>query len=397
MAKVEIPEGQAGGTSSGKRYSDMYIEKELIGSKIKEFSGLLLKTEFTEIIEKFLFESLGLLQGGPKLPDLFSVIISKLFGPYGLIILDPSLPGIQTMALKHAYFDIENHDEIEKAISCSTGLLEKNGYHSQLKLEKNAMNFYIVRDGTRYRVYRKNKNTYFFGKTILNKPELKKYLCQNPSSLSLNVVLRPLLQDSILPVLSTVCGPGEVSYFAQLKGVYEAAGKKTGIIWPRFSATVIEKKVEKSLIKTETGFENINPDRKAMLDRAASLAAGVNIDSAIKDFEDMVMLKLNEIKKLFKENGLTLDSPFCRIENNIKREAEVLKKKITSEINNKKTEVSAGIQKILENVFPEGNLQERIFSIFYYINKYGFNFTDEILKVSSVKDFTHKFILFGRN
>jgi bacillithiol synthase len=393
-SRIEIEPHQSGVLAQGIRYSDMYVKKGYIYNKIKELAELLLKTEFTKEVEDFLLDCLDTLPQDLRLPDFFSFIITKLFYKYGLIIFDPCLPEFKEMALSQAYFDIKNHNKVEQAIIRSTALLKNSGYHSQLKLEKGAMNFYIAEDGIRNRVHKKNDNDFFYSKSELNKAGLIKYLNLNPSALSLNVVLRPIFQDSVLPVLATVCGPGEVSYFAQLKGVYEEAGIKTGIIWPRFSATIVERKVEKSIIKSGISFENVSPDRKEMLDSSAEIASGTNIDFAIKNFEDSVILKLNELRQSFEQSGILLQNSFSRIESNIKRETDVLKKKIISEINNKKTGSSAAIQKILENIFPGDNLQERVFSAFYYINKYGFKFMDEISGIYEIRNFTHKFILF---
>jgi len=394
LPKITIEPQQANLASKGVRYSELYIKKEYIYSKIKDLTGLLLKTEYTEEVERFMFDCLEMLPQDVRLPDFFSFIITKIFSKYGLIILDPCLPEFKKMALNQAIFDIENHEEIKKGIIENSKLLSSKGYHNQLELEEDAMNFYIVEDGIRNRVYKKDDNNFFYSKSGFDKAGLIKYLDLNPSALSLNVVLRPLLQDSMLPVLVSVCGPGEVSYFAQLKGAYEKAGIKTGIIWPRFLATIVEKKVEKSIIKAGIDFESINPDRKAMLDVSAEIASGTDIDFAVKNFEDSVILKLNEMRQSFVQSGTVLENAFSRIESNIKKETDVLKKKIISEINNKKTGSAAAIEKIHENIFPANSLQERVFSVFYYINKYGFKFLDDIASIYEIKNFTHKFILF---
>ena len=67
----------------------------------------------------------------------------------------------------------------------------------------------------------------------------------DPGFISWNVIMRPVIQDTIFPVLATVCGPGEVSYFAQISGVYDLMDVKLPVIYPRFSATIIEKNIGK--------------------------------------------------------------------------------------------------------------------------------------------------------
>ncbi len=51
--------------------------------------------------------------------------------------------------------------------------------------------------------------------------ELLRIMDNHPEDFSTNVILRPLIQDVYLPTVAYVAGPGEASYYAQLKEVYE--------------------------------------------------------------------------------------------------------------------------------------------------------------------------------
>ena len=53
------------------------------------------------------------------------------------------------------------------------------------------------------------------------------------------------------------------------------------------------------------------------------------------------------------------------------------------------------LEKIYENVFPEGQMQERIVNIFNYINKYSFTFLKDLYDNIDPRDFTHKFVEIG--
>ncbi|MBI5835729.1 MAG: bacillithiol biosynthesis BshC [Candidatus Eisenbacteria bacterium] len=57
-------------------------------------------------------------------------------------------------------------------------------------------------------------------------------------AVSANVVLRPLAQDAVLPVLAQVVGPGEAAYFVQVRRVAHALESRACVLYPRLSASL---------------------------------------------------------------------------------------------------------------------------------------------------------------
>ena len=66
-----------------------------------------------------------------------------------------------------------------------------------------------------------------------------------PEAFSANVFLRPVVESSVFPTIAYVGGPAEVSYFAQVSALFEAHGIEPPVAVPRFSVTLIERKVRK--------------------------------------------------------------------------------------------------------------------------------------------------------
>ena len=69
-----------------------------------------------------------------------------------------------------------------------------------------------------------------------SKDDLLALAKDKPFLFSPNVLLRPIYQDTLLPTVAYVGGPGEIAYFAQMKGVYEEFGLPMPVIYPRKSA-----------------------------------------------------------------------------------------------------------------------------------------------------------------
>jgi|GEM_PF-1222659 len=66
---------------------------------------------------------------------------------------------------------------------------------------------------------------------------------QTPERLSPNVLLRPLMQEFILPNIAYVAGPGEVAYWLELLPVFEAFGVPMPVVYPRKRVRVITEPV----------------------------------------------------------------------------------------------------------------------------------------------------------
>jgi bacillithiol synthase len=63
---------------------------------------------------------------------------------------------------------------------------------------------------------------------------------QRPETFSPNVLLRPVVQDTLFPTVCYVAGPNELAYLAQLRGVYDAFGLPMPLMHPRATATLLD-------------------------------------------------------------------------------------------------------------------------------------------------------------
>ena len=83
---------------------------------------------------------------------------------------------------------------------------------------------------------------------------------EDPSRVTPAAGLRPITQDAVLPTAATVVGPGELRYFAQLKGVYEAHDVAMPLIYPRMEATILEPPARRILEKYDLSAEAVQAD-----------------------------------------------------------------------------------------------------------------------------------------
>ncbi|MDD3520176.1 MAG: bacillithiol biosynthesis cysteine-adding enzyme BshC [Actinomycetota bacterium] len=394
---IDIPE-----YLSKLSFSKIVLPEDEYENLVRKMLDSLQSTEYKAGIEKFLNRTLETVVDGGKnsgfsISRFFSAILSGLFSKFGLVIIDPEIAALKKFSRKIIDFDISKQSEIHGAIDFNSRELTALGYHNQLKLLRDNLDCFINTKNGREKIKINGKNNFYIQgldkkKKELSQNELKDILFKNIGDTTLNVITRPLLQDWILPNIATVCGPGEISYFAQIKDVYTFFGIEMPIIVPRLSATIIEKKIKESMNKIRLDYENLEllPDRQAK--ETLKNMIGFDINSFLLEMEKEIHELINNKKEILNKHELDTAASFNRIENNLKKEIEVLGKRIISEYGRKNSFVVDSINKIHINLLPNKNLQERYVNIFEYINKYGFKIIDDIIEKISPMDFKHKFI-----
>jgi uncharacterized protein YllA (UPF0747 family) len=164
------------------------------------------------------------------------------------------------------------------------------------------------------------------------------------------------------------------------------------VIYPRFSATVIENKIKKTLGNFNIDVNDLEFDKDKLLKKIINKNLDNNLDKTLANFEQDLILKLKNLEDFISDNGMETGSSFDRIKRNLASEVVILKKKLYSEYKKKNNYILENLDKIYLNIFPNNNLQERELNIFNYINKYDFSFIDKLYNGVGIMDFKHKLI-----
>jgi len=120
-----------------------------------------------------------------------------------------------------------------------------------------------VKNGARTVVRRRNDGNggnggeYVVGDERISRGELLERIEKAPEKFNPNVLLRPVVQDYLLPTLVYTGGAAEVAYFAQVAVVYEKLLGRVTAILPRFSATLVEAKPERILTRYQLGLPDL--------------------------------------------------------------------------------------------------------------------------------------------
>ena len=125
---------------------------------------------------------------------------------------------------------------------------ESAGFHAQVKVGDPGTLVFRIVDGQRVAL-RPNGGGFIAGSKQESVEETLKAVELHPEEFSPNALLRPVIQDTLLPTVAYVGGPAEIAYHAQASIVYKKLLGRAPVILPRASFTLVTPHVANLLKK----------------------------------------------------------------------------------------------------------------------------------------------------
>jgi len=215
----------------------------------------------------------------------FAGVLAELFADQGLVILDPRTPVVARLAAPLHLRAIEEHDPIAAALSTRGVALAARGFAEQVQTRPEAsLAFFHPRGpgGPRYRLVREGP-----GFTTPDGPvslaQLRARLEADPLWFSTSALLRPLVQDAILPTAAYVGGPAECTYLAQLPPVYAHMGIEPPMTAPRARLRLVDGAARRQLSRLGLHPRDVDRPRAELLAQVAGRPDGMPTAEVLRE------------------------------------------------------------------------------------------------------------------
>ncbi|MFL6556422.1 MAG: bacillithiol biosynthesis cysteine-adding enzyme BshC, partial [Bacillus sp. (in: firmicutes)] len=229
------------------------------------------------------------------------------------------------------------------------------------------------------------------GALTFSREQLVEHAEENPAALSNNVVTRPLMQEWLFPTIAFIAGPGEISYWAELKLVFEHFQIKMPPIVPRLNITILDRSIETDVTELHLNLADVlsngtNKERNQFLEEIKDKEV-VALFSRTK--EQLVnQYRQIEIKTAELDRGLL---PLLKKnESYLLKEIEFMETKLYDAGKLKHDNLLNKYHRVDLALRPDGFPQERVWNIFYYLNQYGLNFIHDLMSGTFEFDGRHK-------
>ena len=304
--------------------------------------------------------------------ESFARFMAGFVVPLGALVFDPADPAAKALAVPVFEREIDLGGGTARAARARGEELVARGYHAQIAREGNELNLFWHGEDGRQAIRVEDGALRLTGTGATWSPQrLRKAVRDRPEDASPGVLLRPIVQDHLLPTAAYVGGPAEVAYWAQVFPVYDAFGMSPPAIAPRSGATLLEPKVERTLQKFGIGWERLAGDPEVVVRDAMKALLP-------EDFQDVFAREREAWRQSFRrvEEKVASFDPSLRpavtnAEARLEREIETLEKKLLSVWKRRQEESVTKIRRARESLFPHGHLQERVCSPLGFAARHG--------------------------
>ena len=180
-----------------------------------------------------------------------------------------------------------------------------------------------------------------------------------PDRLSPNVVLRPLVQDTLLPTAAYVAGPGEAAYYAQLTPVYERFGVPMPVIEPRLSLTLVDPGVAKILDRYGLDVPDVRTGLDALWRRFAQEASDADLPDAFEEAHRHAEALLADLETLATDLDTSLSGAAGATRAAIDKALRRFETKTVRVQKRQHQDVRDRLDRAHAALWPDGALQER--------------------------------------
>lgn len=320
--------------------------------------------------------------------DYFQDLMQLLFADFGVLILNPD-----DKRLKQYFVPVM---ERELLTECSFDAVQKTNQNllaNGLKPQANAraINLFYLKNGERLRVESLNGKVIIDGE-ILDQKDAVSLMKNEPESFSPNVILRPVYQETILPNLAYIGGGGEMAYWIQLKGVFDAHNTLFPLLQQRFSGVLVDEGTMKKLEKNNLRLSDFVAGKDVLRKRVLSELAGDDLD--VSGIEAAFEQLKEEVISKSKSIDVSLESWAEAEMVRMRKQVEQMEQRFVKTLKQRNEQVLKVIDQTAERLYPLGGLQERYYHWLHFCPSGAF---DELFKqiYSELDPFEAKLVHIG--
>jgi bacillithiol synthase len=302
-------------------------------------------------------------RAGETVGGAYVSLLRELFEPIGISVLDASDEAVRRASAPLIKRALERAEEIARAVSANDAAIEDEGHQLQVQ---DVAGLSLVFENTpngRKRIPRKRG-----GRDSAPDAEL------GP-----NVLLRPIVERSILPTVAYAGGPAEIAYFAQLGPIADTLEVPRPLIVPRWSCTILEPHVKKIVSELGVEIEEFR-DPHAVETKVARDKVPDELTREIAAFRGTIDERAAALARATSGSALVAKTVVDGLRHNLLHRLERFERRVIAASKRRHSELMHDVATARGSLYPFGRPQERALNFLPFLARYGVKLKDEMLE-----------------
>ena len=345
----------AGPRTDGIAMSEVALgEMSSLIAQLREAAGSAAHGEYFELIESAYVAH-------ATIGDAYVQLLRGVLEPLGIAVLDASHPSFKLAADSTVRKALQHASAIDEALQVRNNAITAAGFAPQVESVTGLSQVFRTsrteRGNTRERVSIANSGR------VVREAER--------GTLGANVLLRPVVERTLLPTLAYLAGPGEYAYFAQVQPIAEALSLPAPLAVPRWAGTVVEPHIARLLQRLKIAEEDLN-DPHAVETRLAKREMSESIVDALERVRLAAETQMRALRSaIASSDELVAASVVEGATRHIMHRVDRLERRLVASVKRRETELAREIAVARAAIRPLGKPAERILNLIPTLARYG--------------------------
>jgi bacillithiol biosynthesis cysteine-adding enzyme BshC len=324
--------------------------------------------------------------------EAFGRFMARLLSRWGVILLNPLDSAVHPISAPVYWQALERTPELRAKLLERSQALGRSGYHAQVKVAEDSTLVFLTREGGRTPIHQRDGG-YYIGETERTRlEELRSELARDPLAFSPNVLLRPLVQDALLPTVAYVAGPSELAYLAQAQVLYQGLGRPQPVCFPRAAFTLVDHRIEKLLDKYQVSVEDVWLGEEHLSRKIAAVGLAEGWSERFQQTQQEMASLLARLRGDIERLDPTLLETLHHVEEKIRYQMDRLQAKISRAGLARSELLQRHAQALTRFLMPKKNLQEREVSGAYFLGRAGYELLERLLSQIQIDSPGHQVV-----
>jgi bacillithiol biosynthesis cysteine-adding enzyme BshC len=299
--------------------------------------------------------------------------LAELLGPLGILCLDSTHGVVKRAAAPLLLEALRRSRELDQLLAVKDRALKERGIEAGVGVGDGASMVFLDAELGRDRLVPESDGRSFQlrrARTTIGLESLAELAEKEPTRLSANVLLRPVLESRLLPTVAYLAGPAELKYLELAAPLYETFGAVRQVPVPRWSGLLVEPRVTRVLNKYGIGIEELVTDG-GLERRIARQSFPEGTDQAFTRLKQAIEAAYPPVIRAAAAIDPTMESPADAARRQALFAVDQLEKKLVQHARRREGVELGQLARARLSVRPNGKPQERVLSMSGFLARYG--------------------------